>query len=160
MSYLPDIHDHVQVVIEKSDLTSNDEWEDDYWEDEEIWRGRDDDINRRLLIAEQIRREAQKNKMSVIFFEMRILFLHPKIQTIFLDFGDNIPEYVQYEGGSNNGMTVVCCVDISVDAKSICIQNGVDYTKLREIEIDKTMYNNSHRVYNGDGGYTLKSICH
>ena len=160
MSYLPDIHDHVQVVIEKSDLTSNDEWEADYWEDEEIWRGRVEDINRRLLIAEQIRRE-EMNKMSVIFFEMRILFLHPKIQTIFLDFGDNIPEYVQYEGGSNKRMTVVCCVDISVDAKSICLQNGVDYTKLREIEIDKTMYNNSHRVYNGYGGYyNLKSICH
>ena len=160
MSYLPDIHDHVQVVIEKSDLTSNDEWEADYWEDEEIWRGRVEDINRRLLIAEQIRREAEENKMYVIFFEMRILFLHPKIQTIFLDFGDNIPKYMQYEGGSNDGMTVVCCVDISVDAKSICIQNGVDYTKLREIEIDKTMYNNSHRVYNNYGGYTVKSIYH
>ena len=159
MSKLPDIHDHVQVVIEKSDLTSNDEWEDEYWEDEEIWRGRDDDINRRLLIAEQIRRE-EMNKMSVIFFEMRILFSHPKIKTIFLEFGDNIPEYVQYEGGSHDGMTVVCCVDISVDAKSVCLQNGVCYTKLHEIEIDKTMYNNSHRVYNGYGGYALKSICH
>ena len=127
-----------------------------YWED-------DDDTYRSLLavdIAEQIRREAKENKMSVIFFEMRILFLHPKIQTIFLDFGHNIPRYVQYKGGSNDGMTVVCCVDISVDAKSICLQNGVDYTKLREIEIDKTMYNNSHRVYNGYGGYTVKSICH
>ena len=150
MSYLPDIHDHVQVVIEKSDLTSN----DDYWEDEEIWRGRDDDIKRRLLAAQEM------NKMSVIFFEMRILFSHPKIQTIFLDFGDSIPKYVQYEGGSNDGMTVVCCVDISVDAKSICLQNGVTYTKLREIEIDKTMYNNSHRVYYGGGGYTVKSIYH
>ena len=98
--------------------------------------------------------------MSVIFFEMRILFSHPKIQTIFLDFGDNIPIYVQYEGGSNDGMTVVCCVDISVDAKSICLQNGVHYTKLREIEIDKTMYNNSHRVYHGYGGCTVQSICH
>ena len=87
MSNLPDIHDHVQeVVIEKSDLTSNDEWEDDYWEDEEA---------------------QEMNKMSVIFFELRILFSHPKIQTIFLDFGDNIPKYVQYEGGSNDGMTVV-----------------------------------------------------
>ena len=160
MSNLPDIHDHVQeVVIEKSDLTSNDEWEGEYWEDEEIWRGRDDDIDRR--IAEQIRREAHEmNKISVIFFEMRILFLHPKIDTIFLDFGHNIPKYVQYEGGSNDGMTVVCCVDTSVDAKSICLQNGVTYTKLREIEIDKTMYNNSHHVYHGDGGYTIKSICH
>lgn len=150
MSYLPDIHDH----LEKSDLTSNDEWVDDYWEDEEIWRGRDDDIKRRLLAAQEM------NKMSVIFFEMRILFSHPKIQTIFLDFGDSIPKYVQYEGGSNDGMTVVCCVDISVDAKSICLQNGVTYTKLREIEIDKTMYNNSHRVYYGGGGYTIKSIYH
>ena len=154
MSYPPDIHDHVQVVIEKSDLTSNDEWGDDYWEDEEIWRGRDDDIKRRLLAAQEM------NKMSVIFFEMRILFSHPKIQTIFLDFGDSIPKYMQYEGGSNDGMTVVCCVDISVDAKSICLQNGVTYTKLREIEIDKTMYNNSHRVYYGGGGYTVKSIYH
>lgn len=150
MSYLPDIHDH----LEKSDLTSNDEWVDDYWEDEEIWRGRDDDIKRRLLAAQEM------NKMSVIFFEMRILFSHPKIQTIFLDFGDSIPKYVQYEGGSNDGMTVVCCVDISVDAKSICLQNGVTYTKLSEIEIDKTMYNNSHRVYYGGGGYTIKSIYH
>ena len=71
MSYIPDIHDHVQVVIEKSDLTSNDEWGDDYWEDEEIWRGRDDDIKRRLLAAQEM------NKMSVIFFEMRILYTHP-----------------------------------------------------------------------------------
>jgi hypothetical protein len=128
MSNLPDIHDHVQEVeIEKCDLTSNGEWEDEI------------------------------NKMLVIFFEMRILFSHPKIETIFIDFGHNIPKYVQYEGGSNDGMTVVCCVDISVDAKSICLQNGVRYTKLREIEIDKTMYNNSHRVYNGYGGYTVKS---
>jgi hypothetical protein len=120
MSNLPDIHDHVQQVeIEKCDLTCNGEWEDEI------------------------------NKMLVIFFEMRILFSHPKIETIFIDFGHNIPKYVQYEGGSNDGMTVVCCVDISVDAKSICLPNGVRYTKLREIEIDKTMYNNSHRVYNG-----------
>ena len=56
MSNLPDIHDHVQVVIEKSDLTT------------------DDDISRRWSafdIAEQIRREAQEmNKMSAIFFEI------------------------------------------------------------------------------------------
>ena len=64
---------------------------------------------------------------------------------------------MQYEGGTYDVMTVVCCVDISEDAKSICLQNGVTYTKLREIEIDKMMYNNSHCVYSGDDGYKLRS---
>ena len=102
------------------------------------------------------------NKMFVIFLDMRILFSHPEIKTIFLEFGHNIPKYVQYEGGSYDGMTVVCCVDVSVDAKSICLQNGVTNTKLSQIEIDKMMVNNSQCVHYGDGGYTvrtLKSIC-
>jgi hypothetical protein len=112
-------------------------------------------------MAEHIRREEQKmKKMFVVFFEMRIRFSHPKIETIFLEFGHNIPKYMQYEGGSNDGMTVVCCVDISVDAKSICLQNCLSYSKLRDIEIDKLLYNNSHCVYCGYDGYTLKSICH
>ncbi len=55
-------------------------------------------------------------------------------------------------------MTVVCCVDISVDAKSISLQNGVRYTKLREVEIDKIIYNNLHCVHYSDDDYTIKSI--
>jgi hypothetical protein len=98
------------------------------------------------------------NKMFVIFFEMRILFSHPKIRTLFLEFGHNTPKYVQYEGGSNDGMTVVCCVDSSIDAESICLENCVRYSKLHEIEIDKMMYNNSHCVHYGFGDYNLKLI--
>jgi hypothetical protein len=107
-------------------------------------------------IAEQKKHEI--NKMFVIFFEMRILFSHPKIRTLFLEFGHNTPKYLQYEGGSNDGMTVVCCVDSSIDAESICLENCVRYSKLHEIEIDKMMYNNSHCVHYGFGDYNLKLI--
>ena len=129
---------------------------DDEWDDEDVWRTKCEIIDEIERRAEHIRREALDSiKMSVIFFEMRI---YPNMQTILFEFGHNIPRYTQYEGGSYDGMTVVCCVDSSIDAKSICIQNGVCYTELREIEIDKMMYNNSHRVYYGDDGFTLRAL--
>jgi hypothetical protein len=164
MSHLPDkTSEHVQDdrPLEKNDLNSNDE----DWEDQELWRIECeilDEIDRRWFEADlaEHRKEREMNKMFVIFFEMRILFSHPKIETIFLEFGHNIPKYVQYEGGSNDGMTVVCCVDSSIDTKSICLENCVHYSKLHEIEIDKMLYNNSHCVYNGYGGYKLESINH
>ena len=129
-------------------MTSNDE-------DEERW-AIENEIKDKIDRAEHIHREAKK--VLVFFFEMRILFSHPKIETIFKEFGQNIPEYLQYEGGSCDGMTVVCCVDSSINAKTICLQNSVSYTKLSELEIDEMMYRNSNRVSCGYGGYRLEPI--
>ena len=55
-------------------------------------------------------------------------------------------------------MTVVCCVDSSINARTICLQNCVSYTKLSEIEIDEMMYGNSNRASCGYGGYSLEPI--
>ena len=126
-------------------MTSNDE-------DEERW-AIENEIKDKIDRAEHIHREAKK--ALVFFFEMRILFSHPKIETIFKEFGQNIPEYLQYEGGSCDGMTVVCCVDSSINAKTICLQNCVSYTKLSELEIDEMKYRNSNRVSCGYCGLGL-----
>ena len=157
------------VPIKKNELctpvdTGSDDEGDEFLDAEhkELWRmecERMEEIERRWFevdLAEHNRREAKK--VLVYFFEMRIPFSHPKIETIFHEFGQNIPEYLQYEGGSRDEMTVVCCVDSSINAKIICLQNCVSYTKLSELEIDEMMYRNSNRVSCGYGGYRLEPI--
>ena len=61
-------------------MTSNDE-------DEERW-AIENEIKDKIDRAEHIHREAKK--ALVFFFEMRILFSHPKIKTIFHEFRQNI----------------------------------------------------------------------
>lgn len=40
-----------------------------------------------------------------------------QINTVYTEFGKNIPQYLQYEGGAFMSTTFLCCVDIGVDVQ-------------------------------------------
>ena len=60
-------------------------------------------------------------------------------------FGENIPQYLQYEGGK--GCNYLCCVDAIIDVIQICKDYGVEITKPSLLEIDDTKYNNQYQIH-------------
>lgn len=67
------------------------------------------------------------------------------IRTLHHHFGINIPNYLQYEGGT--GLNYLCCVDYLVDSKAICANYGYDYVHLGEIEINESLYSSEYTIY-------------
>ncbi len=69
------------------------------------------------------------------------------INIVYEEFGNNIPKYLQYEGGTG-GITYLCCVEIRVDVRSICEKYDYECGTLYQIEIvGEEMYNNSYTIY-------------
>ena len=74
------------------------------------------------------------------------------IDTIYKDFGNNIPKYLQYEGGC--GCTYLCCVNININVLEICEKCNYICGTIYPIEIDDNMYNNDYTInptYSKDG---------
>jgi hypothetical protein len=59
----------------------------------------------------------------------------------------NIPQYLQYEGGSFNTTTFLCCVDVLINVQEICKKYNYDCGTLYKIEIDYDTYNSGYKVY-------------
>jgi hypothetical protein len=96
--------------------------------------------------------------MLVSFFEIRILYSHPMIKLLFLEFGDNIPKYQQLEGGGQDSKTVICCVDNRVDVELICHQYNIACLHLYDCDadIDEKEYNSTYEVEDSyEYGYRL-----
>jgi hypothetical protein len=70
-----------------------------------------------------------------------------KISSSFSEFGNNIPNYLQYEGGGMDGCTFLCCVDIKVDVDKICSKYNQTCSKMYQIEIDEQEYNNNYTIH-------------
>lgn len=67
-------------------------------------------------------------------------------------FGTNIPNYLQYEGGT--GLNYLCCVKNDVDVLEICNKYDYKCSYLYEMEIEENKYNNLytiHPTYDKDG---------
>ena len=74
------------------------------------------------------------------------------IENLYRLFGENLPYFLQYEGGSRPNY--LFCVDSNIDVKTICGQNGYEYHSLYTLEIDPCMYTNEytiHPTYSKDG---------
>jgi hypothetical protein len=70
-----------------------------------------------------------------------------KFDTIYAEFGDNIPQYLQYEGGASGTTSFLCCVEIGVNVQEICKKYNYELGTLYKIEIKNDTYNNCHKVY-------------
>lgn len=68
------------------------------------------------------------------------------IDTIFIEFGDGGPKYLQYEGGSN-GITFLCCVDANINAMKIFKKYNYELGTVYQFEIDDEKYNNNYTIY-------------
>ena len=102
--------------------------------------------------------------MLVNFFTVTRLNENPiQIDTVYAELGRDIPQYLQYEGGSFNSTTFLCCVEIGVNVQEICKKYNYDCGTLYKIEIDYEMYNNHYKVYptySKDGNkYKLRIEC-
>lgn len=81
------------------------------------------------------------------------------IKNVFNEFGNNIPNYLQYEGGSMDGCVFLFCVDINVDVEKICKKYNCDCSRLEQLTIDCNKYNSSYTIhpnYKKYGSYTLE----
>lgn len=75
-----------------------------------------------------------------------------KINTLHKIFGNNIPNYLHYEGGT--GMNYLCCVKNDIDVIEICNEHNYKINYLYKMEIDENIYNDLytvHPTYNKDG---------
>lgn len=81
------------------------------------------------------------------------------VNTVHSEFGTNIPNFLQYEGGSG-GCTFLCCVDIQVNVKEICDKYNYECGTLYQIHIDDNKYNNLYIIYPSykKAGYILYHI--
>ena len=67
------------------------------------------------------------------------------VETIYKEFGENIPIYLQCE--YKDGIGYAFCVDICKDVIEICKKHNCPIDcPLFEIEIDEKIYNNSYKV--------------
>lgn len=69
------------------------------------------------------------------------------IDSLYKLFGENIPKYLQYEGGAINKITCLFCVDANINIDEICTKNNYEYGTLYKIEINDDIYNNNYTVY-------------
>lgn len=83
------------------------------------------------------------------------------INIVYEKFGNNIPKYLEYEGGGSDGNTYLCCVDIRVNVKEICEEYHYECGTLYQMEIAEDMYNDSCTInptYKKEGeSYVLQS---
>ena len=70
-----------------------------------------------------------------------------QIDTVYAEFGKNIPQYLQFEGGAFMSSTFLCCVEMEVDVKEICKKYNYECGTIYKIEIDYGMYNNNYKVF-------------
>jgi hypothetical protein len=91
--------------------------------------------------------------MLVHFFVVSTNGKNPiKIEMLHKKLDPNSPTPLPYEGGT--GLNYLCCVDTSIDVKTICLENGYECHTLYPLEIEDTKYNNHfypHPTYNKDG---------
>ncbi len=81
------------------------------------------------------------------------------INTIYLEFGQNIPKYFKYS--DNQYIKYLFCVDHNIDVITICKKYNFAINNLYEMEIEVDTYNNDYTIYptyDSDNGsyYILK----
>ena len=69
-----------------------------------------------------------------------------QIDTVYANYGKNIPKYLQYEGGSG-GITFLCCVAADVDVKEICEKYNYECGTIYQVDVDGDKYNSSYTIY-------------
>ena len=68
------------------------------------------------------------------------------IETLLVEFGDNIPDPCPYEGPLD-GAVYLCCADINVDVESICKRyDYICHTPLYKLEVDESQFNNEYMI--------------
>jgi hypothetical protein len=81
------------------------------------------------------------------------------IEHLYTEFGENIPKYLEYDGGS--GLNILYCVDASTNIIEICDKYNVKVYILNTMEFDDSIYNNTftiHPTYSDNGEqYELRS---
>ena len=91
--------------------------------------------------------------MIVNFFVVSTTSENPvKMDTLYSKFGQGIPRYLQYEGGT--GLNYLCCVDAATDVKTICGEYGYGCGPLNMLEVEDSMYTSEytpHPTYSADG---------
>lgn len=61
------------------------------------------------------------------------------------EFGKNIPNYLQYEGGSS--CTYLCCVQKNVNIVELCEKYKYECSTIDTIDIEEHNFNNSYTIY-------------
>jgi hypothetical protein len=72
-----------------------------------------------------------------------------QIDTVYAEFGqgsNNIPKYLQYEGGSG-GTTFLCCVSADIGVREICDKYNCECGTIYQLEIDDDKYNSAYTIY-------------
>jgi hypothetical protein len=86
--------------------------------------------------------------MIVNCFTVTLDHSNPKsFDGLYHEFGDNIPMYLQYEGGSIDHTTFLCCVCEYVPVEDMCAQYNYICGTLYRMEIDTNQYNSSYTIY-------------
>ena len=68
-------------------------------------------------------------------------------EVLFKEFGENIPNYLQYEGGRIGFCTFLCCVDVAIDVSEICKKYGYDIGTLTKLDITNDTYSDAYTIY-------------
>ena len=86
--------------------------------------------------------------MNVNCFTVTLAHSNPNsFAELYREFGENIPTYLQYEGGSMNHTTFLCCVSADVPVKDICARYKYICGTLYLMEIDPNQYHSSYTIY-------------
>ena len=84
--------------------------------------------------------------MLVYCFTISVLLdTKASIDEIYKEFGENIPNYIQYEGGSQ--ITYLCCVDKNVNIIELCEKYKYECSRIDTIDIEEDTFNNSYTIY-------------
>lgn len=83
--------------------------------------------------------------MRVVCFIIQDLKCSGVIDKIHKEFGKNIPNYLQYEGGK--GCNYLCCVDSQINFQDICKKYDITIDYPYYMEIDKDKYNDNYTIH-------------
>ena len=86
--------------------------------------------------------------MQVIYFIMKRPIENPiDVDVVCKEFGDNIPKYTLLEDSDCSGSVYLCCVDATVDIKSICDKHKYVCGRLvHKFTIDSEKYDDTYMV--------------
>ena len=69
------------------------------------------------------------------------------IKVLYNEFGNDVPKYSPLEGGDYLGPEYLCCVDATIDIKSICDKYGYIIRRSYNMNIDPLQYNSKYKIY-------------
>jgi hypothetical protein len=79
------------------------------------------------------------------FTVRRLVGNNTDIDTLYKEFGQNLPNRCPYEG--SHGLVYLCCVDVNISVKEICEKYDYECHSLYEMEIDPSKYNSAYTIY-------------